>query len=489
MPPQGTPSEQGVGRRYGDAAHIPRPRLARRPPCRPPRRERHQPLATATQEHTRHRLHRPRRRLARRHHDPPMGQAGGPLQHRPTGPRRFPRARHRPVRRQTRARQAVAYGETHDLGPICLLRRSARPAADPSNPRPSTGAGSPKAAAGRVKPVAGVELIQYGHRYGVVWPSIHPTGAGYGWYVNGGRHRPAPRRRHPIPVAPRPVGEDFTAADEIPADHPPADEHRETDWSDGCARSTRPPSQRSTTGAGLRPRGHPQQVDAPPPPRTGGPRRRHRRPRHPRGTLRRRRHRPHPNRRSPHDGSQPRARAEWRRLLDGGPHQSPHHRTTPPRSTATATTNPHPGSTSERGRATRRHLADDIVAMGPLAEGVDDIMWSYRDGVWSPDRHVVRNRAATLLGQRYRRAPRHQRRRRRPRPARAHHLRPRSAKSSTSATGSTCGGRPAPRPQPRRALDRATRGRLGPRRHLPRHSTSSCPRSCPSRPDRPGVGS
>jgi hypothetical protein len=28
-------------------------------------------------------------------------------------------------------------------------------------------------------------------------------------------------------------------------------------------------------------------------------------------------------------------------------------------------------------------LADDIIAMGPLAEGTDDLVWSYRDGVWS----------------------------------------------------------------------------------------------------------
>ena len=48
-------------------------------------------------------------------------------------------------------------------------------------------------------------------------------------------------------------------------------------------------------------------------------------------------------------------------------------------------------------------LAADIAALGPLAAGTDDIMWSYRDGVWSADKHVVRNRAARLLGERYRR--------------------------------------------------------------------------------------
>jgi putative DNA primase/helicase len=46
---------------------------------------------------------------------------------------------------------------------------------------------------------------------------------------------------------------------------------------------------------------------------------------------------------------------------------------------------------------------DTIVRLGPLAEGADDILWSYADGVWSPDKHVVRSRAAALLGERYRR--------------------------------------------------------------------------------------
>jgi len=49
-------------------------------------------------------------------------------------------------------------------------------------------------------------------------------------------------------------------------------------------------------------------------------------------------------------------------------------------------------------------LARDIRAMGPLAAGRDDIMWSYRDGVWTSDRNVVRVRAAFLLGEDYRRS-------------------------------------------------------------------------------------
>jgi putative DNA primase/helicase len=47
-------------------------------------------------------------------------------------------------------------------------------------------------------------------------------------------------------------------------------------------------------------------------------------------------------------------------------------------------------------------LADDILAEGPLAEGIDDIVWGYAGGVWVPDKHVVRTRAARLLGERYR---------------------------------------------------------------------------------------
>jgi P4 family phage/plasmid primase-like protien len=48
-------------------------------------------------------------------------------------------------------------------------------------------------------------------------------------------------------------------------------------------------------------------------------------------------------------------------------------------------------------------FADAVIGLGPLAEGTDDILWSYADGVWSPDKHVVRSRASGLLGERYRR--------------------------------------------------------------------------------------
>jgi P4 family phage/plasmid primase-like protien len=47
-------------------------------------------------------------------------------------------------------------------------------------------------------------------------------------------------------------------------------------------------------------------------------------------------------------------------------------------------------------------LAGDTLAFGPLRVGRDDIMWSYSSGVWSPGRHVVRDRLTRLLGQRFR---------------------------------------------------------------------------------------
>jgi len=47
-------------------------------------------------------------------------------------------------------------------------------------------------------------------------------------------------------------------------------------------------------------------------------------------------------------------------------------------------------------------LAADIIDEGPLAEGIDDIVWAYHGGVWNPDKYVVRTRTAKLLGERYR---------------------------------------------------------------------------------------
>lgn len=47
-------------------------------------------------------------------------------------------------------------------------------------------------------------------------------------------------------------------------------------------------------------------------------------------------------------------------------------------------------------------LADDLLDMGPLAEGVDGQLWSHEGGVWVPAPHAVRDRAVTLLDDRYR---------------------------------------------------------------------------------------
>lgn len=47
-------------------------------------------------------------------------------------------------------------------------------------------------------------------------------------------------------------------------------------------------------------------------------------------------------------------------------------------------------------------LAGDTLGMGPLRVGRDDLMWSYGQGVWSADKHAVRERLTRLLGQRFR---------------------------------------------------------------------------------------
>ncbi|WP_458246326.1 phage/plasmid primase, P4 family [Streptomyces sp. MAI_2237] len=49
-------------------------------------------------------------------------------------------------------------------------------------------------------------------------------------------------------------------------------------------------------------------------------------------------------------------------------------------------------------------LATDVLGIGPLAAGIDSLMWTYRDGVWVPSKDVARHRAALLLGEDYRRS-------------------------------------------------------------------------------------
>ncbi|GHD04272.1 hypothetical protein GCM10010313_20360 [Streptomyces violarus] len=47
-------------------------------------------------------------------------------------------------------------------------------------------------------------------------------------------------------------------------------------------------------------------------------------------------------------------------------------------------------------------LAQAIVGMGQLAEGVDDWIWAYQDGVWRPAKNAVRDRTAVFLDERFR---------------------------------------------------------------------------------------
>ncbi|MEV6049731.1 phage/plasmid primase, P4 family [Streptomyces sp. NPDC052107] len=49
-------------------------------------------------------------------------------------------------------------------------------------------------------------------------------------------------------------------------------------------------------------------------------------------------------------------------------------------------------------------LATDVLDIGPLAAGIDSLLWQYREGVWVPSKDVARHRAANLLGENYRRS-------------------------------------------------------------------------------------
>lgn len=64
---------------------------------------------------------------------------------------------------------------------------------------------------------------------------------------------------------------------------------------------------------------------------------------------------------------------------------------------------PNPGRYFQKqGGLQAATLAGDVLALGPLAQGVDDILWAYEAGVWRPARHVVRDRTARLLGELWR---------------------------------------------------------------------------------------
>ena len=122
-------------------------------------------------------------------------------------------------------------------------------------------------------------------------------------------------------------------------------------------------------------------------------------------------------------------------------------------------------------------LAAAVLGLGPLAEGVDDRMWSYARGVWSPDPKAVRKRCARAAE---RAAPPGIPRRLRTSSATTCRPSPASRSSSSSTTETACStGAPAScagiRPRsPRRCSCRSTTTR--PR--SARRSSGSCPRSC-----------
>lgn len=74
-----------------------------------------------------------------------------------------------------------------------------------------------------------------------------------------------------------------------------------------------------------------------------------------------------------------------------------------------------PDDSNDRGRGLRffnriegrnqlmaTELARAVTEISPLAQGIDDQMWSYQEGVWKPSAHVVRDRVARLMGDIYR---------------------------------------------------------------------------------------
>jgi putative DNA primase/helicase len=263
----------------------------------------------------------------------------------------------------------------------------------------------------KANPVPGVDVIQHTHRYAMVPPSLHPEGMDYGWRVAALTGTP-----HPVPLDAPPMSAltelPPAAVEELTAPSQPATEEsdeprfREVDsaaqWftdNHSWAEILEPAGWTLVEGDG----------------ESDGSKWRH-----PRATNEDSasiRHgclfiyspntpfemtvpgEPHGYTRFAawsvlaHDGNQSAAARAARDVMRGADGKS---------------TEPSPASGSRYFREGIGldvvALADDVVGMGPLAEGVDDIMWSYRDGVWLPDRHVVKRRAAELLGPRYRRS-------------------------------------------------------------------------------------
>jgi putative DNA primase/helicase len=58
----------------------------------------------------------------------------------------------------------------------------------------------------------------------------------------------------------------------------------------------------------------------------------------------------------------------------------------------------YPLDDKDKPRFSLKGLAGACDAWGPVGVGTDDSLWSYADGVWQRDPHVVRDRTACLLG-------------------------------------------------------------------------------------------
>jgi putative DNA primase/helicase len=313
----------------------------------------------------------------------------------------------------------LAYGRERDLTHL-PLSDTIRTTSRGHGPSAISWLRVPEGRRWRDQPVPGVEVIQYGHRYAVVWPSVHPSGAVYQWLHLGETIDPPSPDDARFLWLPDDWVDDLTVPEPERADHPPADEHREDDWADEV-RDLLERAAAALWTAGTSAHGEARKyamrllrmeqegrpgataaldeleevfVTVVTDPRRGGDTRTERE-----------------------------ARAEWARMAGESAREkvrttkdpkpafddlswvgAPLDSGAPPGGGRTASPRK-PGQYFKKGVGLLvATLADDILALGPLAEGVDDIMWSYSGGVWSPDRHVVRARAARLLGQQYRRA-------------------------------------------------------------------------------------
>jgi hypothetical protein len=271
----------------------------------------------------------------------------------------------------------------------------------------------------RDQPVDGVEIIQYGHRYAIVWPSVHPTGASYQWLHDDEVIDPPTPDDTRFLWLPDDWVEDLTVPEPELADHKPASEHREDDWS-GDVTDLLERAAAALWTAGVSAHGEARKyamrllrmeldghagataaldeleeifVTVVTDPRRGGDTRDDRT-----------------------------ARGEWARMVNARAREKVRTTKDPkpdlndfswidPPDNGHQDRHDDPPAPSNGGRYFSKKiglhvatLADDITAIGPLAEGADDIVWSYSDGVWTPARYLVRERAAQLLGQRYRRS-------------------------------------------------------------------------------------